>query len=46
MFDVKVTSTNIVDKVLDTCNLNEGWVVKKMKLKYAYKIVTILPIIY
>jgi hypothetical protein len=45
MFDVKVTSTNIVD-IVDTCNLNERWVVKKMKLKYAYKIVTILPIIY
>jgi hypothetical protein len=38
--------TNIVDRVLDTYNNNEGWVVKKMKLEYANIIYTILPIIY
>jgi hypothetical protein len=37
---------DIIDKVPDTYNTNEGWVVKKMKSKYANKIVAILLIIY
>ncbi len=45
MFDAKVALAKIVDRVLDTYNTNEGWVVKKMKLEYANKIVAILPII-
>jgi len=46
MFDAIVALENIVDKVPNTYNTNEGWVVKKMKSKYANKITTILPIIY
>jgi hypothetical protein len=38
--------TNIVDKVPDRYNTNEGWVVKKMKPKYVNRIAAILPIIY
>jgi hypothetical protein len=30
MSNAKITLTNIVDRVLDTYNLDEGWVVKKM----------------
>jgi hypothetical protein len=37
MSNVKVTLTNIVDRVLDTYKTNEGWVVKKMKPKYDNK---------
>jgi len=36
----------IANKVLDTYNTNENWVVKKMKSEYANKIVAILSIIY
>jgi hypothetical protein len=46
MLDVRITLVDIVDKVLDTCNTNEGWVVKKMRSKYANKIAAILSIIY
>jgi hypothetical protein len=46
MFDAKVALANIVDRVLDTYNTNERWVVKKMRSKYANRIVAILPIIY
>ncbi len=46
MFDVKVALVEIKNKVFDTYNTNERWVVKKMRLKYANKIVAILPIIY
>ncbi len=35
-----------VDKVLDTNNTNEGWVVKKMRSMNANRIVAILPNIY
>jgi hypothetical protein len=35
-----------VNRVLDTYNTNEGWVVKKMRLEYVNRIVAILPIIY
>ncbi len=44
--DAKVALTNIVDKVPDRYNTNEGWVVKKMKPKYVNRIAAILPIIY
>jgi hypothetical protein len=46
MFDARVTLVEIANKVLDTYNTNEGWVVKKMKSEYANRIATILPIIY
>ncbi len=46
MLDVRVAMVNIADKVLDTYNTNEGWVVKKMKPEYVNRIVVILPIIY
>jgi hypothetical protein len=46
MFDAKIASTKIVDRTLNTYNTNEGWVVKKMRSKYANRIVTILPIVY
>ncbi len=46
MSDARVALTNIVDKVLDIYNTNEGWVVNNMRSKYVNKIATILPIIY
>jgi hypothetical protein len=46
MLDAKVALVNIVDKVPNTYNTNEGWVVKKMRSKYANKIIVILAIIY
>jgi hypothetical protein len=46
MSNVKVALTDIVDRVLDTYNTNEGWVVKKMKPKYVNRVAMILPIIY
>jgi hypothetical protein len=46
MFNAKVTLADITDRVPNTYNTNERWVVKKMKLEYANRIATILPIIY
>jgi len=46
MFDAKVALAYIVDRIPNTYNTNEGWVVKKMILEYANRIVVILPIIY
>jgi hypothetical protein len=46
MSDARVAMVDIADRVLDTYNTNEGWVVKKMKPEYVNRIVTILPIIY
>ncbi len=46
MIDARVTLANITNRVLNTYNTNEKWVVKKMKLEYANNIVAILPIIY
>jgi hypothetical protein len=46
MFDARITLANIANRVPNTYNTNERWVVKKMKSKYANKIVAILPIIY
>jgi hypothetical protein len=37
---------DITDRVPYSYNTNERWVVKKMKLEYANRIVAILPIIY
>jgi hypothetical protein len=44
MFDVKITLANIVDRVLNTYNTNDRWVVKRMRSKYPNRIVAILPI--
>jgi hypothetical protein len=46
MLDARVTLVDIANKVLDTYNTDERWVVKKMKLEYANRRTTILPIIY
>jgi len=46
MSNARITLVKITNKVLDTYNINEGWVVKKMRSKYANRIVAILPIIY
>jgi hypothetical protein len=46
MFDVKVALAKIANRVLDIYNTNERWVVKKMRLEYANKIIAILLIIY
>jgi hypothetical protein len=44
LLDARVAMVNIADKVLDTYNTNEGWVVKKMKPEYVNRIVTICPL--
>jgi hypothetical protein len=46
LLDVKVTLADLVDRVPNTYNTNEGWIVRKMKLEYGNRITTILPIIY
>jgi hypothetical protein len=46
MSDAKVALVEIANRVPDTFNTNEGWVVKKTRSKYAHRIVAILPIIY
>jgi hypothetical protein len=46
MSNVRVALTDIVDKVLDTYNTIEGWVVQKMKPEYVNRILAILPINY
>jgi len=46
MSNAKITLAEISNRVLDTYNTNEGWVLKKMRSKYADRIATILPIIY
>jgi len=46
MSDARVALVNIVYRVPNTYNTNEGWVVKKMRLEHANKIATILLIIY
>ncbi len=42
----RIGLANITDKVPNSYNINEGWVVKKMKPRYVNRIATILPIIY
>ncbi len=46
MSNVRITLVDIADRVHDTYNTNEGWVVKKMRSEYVNIIVAILPIIY
>jgi hypothetical protein len=46
MSDAKVALANISNRVPNTYNTNERWVVKKMRSEYANIIATILPIIY
>jgi hypothetical protein len=46
MTDAKVALANIADRVPNTYNINERWVVKKMRSKYANRIVAILLIVY
>ncbi len=46
MYDAIVTLVEIIDRVLDTYNNNEGWVVKKMRSEYDNRIVVIMPIMY
>jgi hypothetical protein len=46
MSNARVALVEILDRTLDIYNTNEGWVVKKMRSKYANRIVAILPIIY
>ncbi len=46
MSNARVALENITNRVLNIDNTNEGWVVKKMRLKYVNKIAAILPIIY
>ncbi len=46
MSNARVALTEITHRIFDTYNTNAGWVVKKMRSKYANKITTILPIIY
>ncbi len=45
MSDATLTLVDIANKILDTYNTNEGWVVKKMRSKQINKIVVILHII-
>jgi hypothetical protein len=46
MSNVRITLVEITNIIPNTYNSNEGWVVKKMRSKYANRIATILPIIY
>jgi hypothetical protein len=46
MSNAIIALINIADRVPNTYNTNEGWVVKKMKSKYVNIIVAILPNIY
>ncbi len=46
MSDARVALANVANKIPNTYNTNEGWVVKKMKSEYANNIAVILPIIY
>jgi hypothetical protein len=46
MLNARVALVDITNRVLDTYNTNERWVVKKMRSKYANRIGAILPIIY
>ncbi len=46
MLNAKVALTDITNRVFDTYNTNERWVVKKMRSEYANRIAAILPTIY
>jgi hypothetical protein len=42
MSDARVALVDTTNRILDTYNTNEGWVIKKMKSEYANRIVAIL----
>ncbi len=42
--NAKIALADITNRVQDTYNTNERWVVKKMKLEYGNKIVVICPL--
>jgi hypothetical protein len=46
MSNVRIALLDIVDMVPYMYNTNEGWVVKKMNMKYVNRIVAIMPINY
>jgi hypothetical protein len=46
MSDARITLVDIANRVPNTYNIDEGWVVKKMRSKYVNRFVAILPIIY
>jgi predicted nucleotidyltransferase len=46
MLNAKIALAYIANRVPNTYNTNERWVIKKMKSEYANIIVIILPIIY
>ncbi len=46
MFNARIALAKITNRVPNIYNTNEGWVVKKMKSKYANRIDVILSIIY
>jgi hypothetical protein len=46
MSNARVALVEIVNRVLDAYNTNEGWVVKKKRSKYVNRIDAILLIIY
>jgi hypothetical protein len=46
MSNAKVALTDITHAILDNYNVDEGWVVKKTRLKYVNRITIIFPIIY
>jgi hypothetical protein len=46
MLNARVALANIADRVLDTYNTNERWVIRKMRSEYIKKIIANFPIIY
>jgi DNA replicative helicase MCM subunit Mcm2 (Cdc46/Mcm family) len=46
MSNARVALAKIANRITNTHNTNEGWVVKKMRSKYVNRIIAILPIIY
>jgi hypothetical protein len=46
MSNARMALTDIADKVPNTYNTNEGWIVKKMRSEYANRIIAIMLIIY
>jgi hypothetical protein len=46
MYDAIVTLVEITDRLFNTYNNNERWVVKKMRSEYDNRIVSIMPIMY
>jgi hypothetical protein len=46
MSNARIALANITHAILDNYNIDEGWVVKKTRLKYVNRITIIFPIIY